>query len=146
MKRKEFIEICCFVSIGCTTIGFIFQSCSNPNFFAKANVINNKIVLKKAEFKQTDFGNSNKRNFILIKIEAFEYPIYLYKFEEGDFSALLMKCTHLGCELQPYGDYLVCPCHGSEFTNRGKVQHSPADENLQTFEVTTDDENIYIHF
>jgi len=60
------------------------------------------------------------------------------------YTALLMECTHKGCELRVNGEYLVCPCHGSEFTNKGVVQNPPAEKNLRTFIVTADNENIYV--
>jgi Rieske Fe-S protein len=55
-----------------------------------------------------------------------------------------MECTHKGCELQPHGSYLSCPCHGSEFNNKGAVQNPPAEHSLKTFNVITDNENIYV--
>jgi cytochrome b6-f complex iron-sulfur subunit len=64
---------------------------------------------------------------------------------EDDYSALLLQCTHKGCELQPQGNFLICPCHGSEFTNKGVVQNPPAEQNLKTFKTSTDNENIYIY-
>ena len=56
-----------------------------------------------------------------------------------------MQCTHKGCELQAQGDFLICPCHGSEFTNQGVVQNPPAEQDLQTFKISIDNENIYIY-
>ncbi len=146
MERKEFIKIVCSTILGSTSLGTIVQSCASTNYFVTANTINNKIVIKKEAFtKHRSAVSSSGQKFLLVRTELSIFPIYVYKFSEENFSALLMKCTHLGCELQPNGDYLVCPCHGSEFTNRGEVQHPPADKNLQKFKVTTDYENIYIH-
>jgi len=40
------------------------------------------------------------------------------------FSAI---CTHMGCTVQPDGDTLHCPCHGSMFDPKtGQVTHGPA--------------------
>ena len=40
-------------------------------------------------------------------------------------------CTHQGCEVNPDGAKLVCPCHGSEYDARtGKVLQGPAVEPL----------------
>ena len=55
-----------------------------------------------------------------------------------------MECTHRSCELETEGNYLMCPCHGSEFTNKGIVQNPPAEHNLKTFNLKIDNENIYI--
>ena len=81
---------------------------------------------------------------MLIRAAQFNYPIIVYRLAEGTYSALLMECTHKNCELQPQGAYLVCPCHGSEFSNTGVVQNPPAEENLRTFQITQDHEHLYI--
>jgi cytochrome b6-f complex iron-sulfur subunit len=81
---------------------------------------------------------------VLIRNERFNFPICVYKLDENNYTALLMECTHRSCELQPQGTYLICPCHGSEFNNKGVVQNPPAEQNLRTFKITTDNEHIYI--
>ncbi|WP_216216378.1 Rieske (2Fe-2S) protein [Amycolatopsis aidingensis] len=44
------------------------------------------------------------------------------------FSAV---CTHQGCQVQPDGAELRCPCHGSVFDARtGEVRNGPASEPL----------------
>ena len=85
-----------------------------------------------------------QRKYVLLKSDKFNFPICIFKIGEDTYSALLMECTHNGCELQPQGDNLLCPCHGSEFSNKGVVQNPPAEENLKTFTIKTDNENIYI--
>jgi len=100
-------------------------------------VENNKIVVSKA-----DFTIENK--YVLVKNDRLPAPIYLYRQEKGKYTAVLTECTHKACEVQPFGDELHCPCHGSEFTSSGKVLDGPAEADLQKFKVTTDTENIYI--
>lgn len=43
------------------------------------------------------------------------------------------KCTHLGCELHfnNLDKMWECPCHGSKFTEEGKVIESPANKDLK---------------
>ncbi|MBK9247047.1 MAG: Rieske (2Fe-2S) protein [Ignavibacteria bacterium] len=102
--------------------------------------------MKKSEFVHHKTDEIIQRPYVLIKTEKHKYPLCVYKIDDNKYSALLMRCSHKGCELNPQGDYLVCPCHGSEFTNTGIVQSPPAAQNLTTFPTTTDNENIYIHF
>ncbi len=81
---------------------------------------------------------------IVVKSKKYSYPIAVSRLDGGKFTALLMQCTHKGCELRSEGTYLVCPCHGSEFDSQGKVLNPPADKALRTFPVRTDEKNIYI--
>jgi len=68
----------------------------------------------------------------------------LYRIKENYYASLL-KCTHRGCELNVGGGIYSCPCHGSEFTVKGKVLEGPAEENLKTYKTKTDHEKIYIY-
>lgn len=46
------------------------------------------------------------------------------------YRALLLVCTHRGCNVAPSRSGYVCPCHGSTFTTNGEVTHGPADNPL----------------
>jgi cytochrome b6-f complex iron-sulfur subunit len=145
MDRKEFIKTCGFACLGTTTLMTMLQGCASSNYFAKTTISGRLITIPKSEFTGMSKDKVIQRKFVLVRVEKFNYPIGVYDLGEGEYSALMLQCTHKGCELQPNGDFLVCPCHGSEFTNTGIVQNPPAEENLQTFKTSTDNENIYIH-
>ena len=144
MERREFVKTCGFACMGGTALVTLLQSCASSNYFAQTVFENNQIVIKKTEFVKTGKDKSVQRKYVLVKSEKYNYPICVYKTIEENYIALLMECTHNSCELQPYGDFLICPCHGSEFTNKGIVQNPPAEENLKAFNIKTDNENIYI--
>ncbi len=144
MDRRGFIKTCGFACVGGTALAMVLQSCASTNYFAQNTLTNNRITVKKSEFINGDKEKQIQRKYVLVKIDQLNFPICIFKISEGVYSALFMQCTHRGCELHAGGDYLVCPCHGSEFTNKGIVQNAPAEENLKTFITTTDDENIYI--
>ena len=144
MERREFVKTCGFACLGGTALVTLLQSCASSNYFAQTVFENNQIAIKKTEFVKTEKDKSVQRKYVLVKSEKYNYPICVYKTIEENYIALLMECTHNSCELQPYGDYLICPCHGSEFTNKGIVQNPPAEENLKAFNIKTDNENIYI--
>ncbi len=144
MDRKEFLKTCGFACIGGTALAALLQGCGTANYYARANFVDNQIAVKKSEFIELSSGQSKQRKYVLVKNDKMGFPICIYKQSESEFTALYMQCTHKGCELNPHGDYLVCPCHGSEFTNRGVVQNPPAEENLKTFQIKTDNENIYV--
>jgi Rieske Fe-S protein len=64
-----------------------------------------------------------------------ERPLFLHRTRTGSVEAVLASCTHQGCQPEPLGDRLVCPCHGSEFTFGGAVLQGPAEEPLRRFTV-----------
>jgi cytochrome b6-f complex iron-sulfur subunit len=142
MDRKEFIRTCSLTCLGSLSIPLL-QSCGAAHY-AQSTLKNNELIIRKTEFMQVQKGKNVQRKYVLLKSDQFNYPLCIYRLGEDSYSALLMECTHKGCELRPHGDYLVCPCHGSEFSNKGTVQNPPAEENLKTFQTKSDNENIYI--
>ncbi len=83
-------------------------------------------------------GTLKYRDSVVVYNKQLEYPICVYRFSEGAYSALWMRCTHQGAELQVFGDRLECPAHGSAFTSTGAVLNGPADEALRSFPVSTE--------
>ena len=146
MDRKKFIKNCGLACLGGTAFAVILESCASPNYFAQTSLTNNRIAVKKTEFLHVKKDKTMQRKYVLVRTEQFNYPICIFRLQEDNYSALLMQCTHRGCELQPHNDFLACPCHGSEFTNKGIVQNPPAEHDLYTFKTITDDETVYILF
>jgi cytochrome b6-f complex iron-sulfur subunit len=144
MERKEFIKTCGLACLGGVILSTGIQSCGSSAYYAKSTYVGNKLSVKKSEFVNATEGQNSIRNFVLVKSDKLEFPICVYRFSESSYSALSTKCTHSGCEVKPQQQLLVCPCHGSEFTNKGEVQNPPAEENLKTYKITTDNEFIYI--
>lgn len=144
MERKEFLKKCGQLCLGGIMIGGLLESCAG-NYYAISKIENDIISIKKTEFIEVKDGNSKPRKYILVRSEKLNFPLSVYKLNENTYSALLMECSHKSCELNPHGDYLICPCHGSEFNNLGQVQNPPAETDLKTFKITHDNENIYIH-
>ncbi len=52
------------------------------------------------------------------------------------FAAISTVCTHLGCTVAPTDTGFDCPCHGSQYDERGDVIGGPAPRSLAWFEVT----------
>ena len=144
MDRKEFIKNCGFACLGTTMLAGLLESCASSTYYAKTEVNENKLTIRKAEFTRSEKGKEVQRPYVLIKTDKLNFPVCIYKISEEEYSAVLMECTHNSCELNPQGSFLVCPCHGSEFTNKGIVQNPPAERNLRSFTITTDHENIYV--
>jgi cytochrome b6-f complex iron-sulfur subunit len=142
MERRKFIKSCCYTGIGITLAGSVLQSCGSI-YYATVSRKGNRFVVAKSEFLK-DKNSHETRPFVLIKPDDSEFPICVYKIEDGKYVASLLKCTHRACELNVGGGIYSCPCHGSEFSTRGKVLEGPAEEDLKTFIIETDNENIYI--
>jgi len=84
------------------------------------------------------------KKYLVVHNDLLQYPICVFRLDENDYSALLMRCTHQGTELQVFGNRLQCPAHGSEFDNKGKVQHPPAQADLRSFPVIIEDDQLRI--
>jgi nitrite reductase/ring-hydroxylating ferredoxin subunit len=84
------------------------------------------------------------RESVIVYNKQLEYPICIYRFSEARYSALWMRCTHQGAELQVFGDRLECPAHGSAFTDTGAVLNGPASEPLRTFPVVVENDRLRI--
>ncbi|MBN4085054.1 Rieske (2Fe-2S) protein [Flavobacteriaceae bacterium AH-315-B10] len=145
MQRRKFIKSCCYTTVGITLTGSILQSCGSSIYYASVSRNANRLVVKKSEFWQVKKDKKVERSFVLIKPEDSEFPICIYKMNDDDtYVASLLKCTHRGCELNVGGGIYSCPCHGSEFSVRGNVLEGPAEIDLKTFKIETDNEHIYI--
>ena len=60
-------------------------------------------------------------------------PVAIYKDGKGTVYTFSAVCTHLGCIISwnSLEKSFDCPCHGSRFSNRGKVINGPANNNLE---------------
>ncbi len=143
MERRKFIRTCCYTTVGMPIIASTLSSCGGI-YYASAIKKDNNLVVYKAEFINNKKGKITEREYVFIHPIEFAFPICIQKTGEDSYSALLMTCTHRGCELNYGGGIYSCPCHGSEFSKKGEVLEGPADKNLKSFKTETDNEKIYI--
>jgi len=90
----------------------------------------------------SDLGGSR---FALVDVPQLSLPIYLYRDDTGAVSAVSTRCMHRGCQVEPAGGHLVCPCHGSEYDNRGGVLKGPTRHPLVRFQATVEGGEVVIH-
>ncbi len=71
-----------------------------------------------------------RASFCKLMIDLWESTAGLIK---GIFSPADRKCPHMGCRLEWSDEEKSwdCPCHGSRFTNEGKLLDNPAQTDLQ---------------
>lgn len=143
MTRKDFIVNACTACLSATAISSLLSSCTTTRYIS-GNLSKDGLTVSKDEFKISQKGNTAYRSFIIVRNDALQYPICVYRFSDEQYSALWMRCTHQGTELQASGDVLQCPAHGSEFNNKGQVTNGPADNSLRTFPVTVTNNELFI--
>ncbi len=143
MDRKEFIKACGFACVAGAGMPALLQSCSATKTLSGKIVADDLVVLK-SDFETRNGNNTYFKKYIVVHNDILQYPICLYRINENEYSALWMRCTHQGTELQVFGDKLQCPAHGSEFNNSGSVQNGPADTKLRTFPVTVEKDQLKI--
>lgn len=144
MNRKDFLVKGCTACLSALAISSGLISCSTTTRYLSGKLEKDGITLDKNDFKLSHKGSTDYRSFIIIRNEAFKFPICVYRHSENSYSALWMQCAHQGAELQASGDVLTCPAHGSEFNNKGVVTNGPASRNLRTFPVTITDNVLFI--
>lgn len=142
MNRRTFTKSCISCIVATTAVPLV-SSCQST-FYTSGTVESNGISIPKSDFTYEKNGAIVKRDYVIVKNDALEFPIYVYRFSDDEYSALWMKCTHQGNELQASGDHLHCNAHGSEFNNRGSVVQGPADKDLRRFNVLPQADKIFI--
>lgn len=126
--------------MGGMLLGPLLEGCSSTKMIP-GTIAGSTLVLPTTAF----LTRSGKyRAYVLVGNEQLRFPICLYRFSDDNYSAVLMRCTHQGAELQVFGDRLQCPAHGSEFDDHGVVKTGPATSNLRTFPVTIQNNQINI--
>ncbi len=139
MERGDFISTCGFACLGFSSIAMVLQSCVAYKT-VPGKIVDDHLLVPISNFiRRDDF-----QKYLIIRNDNLQMPIYLFRFSENEYTALNMKCTHQGTELNAYGDKLVCSAHGSEFNNKGDVTNGPAAEPLRSFPIHIDQNNIFI--
>ena len=143
MNRKEFLVKTCTTCIAAAGMSSLLSSCLSTHYISGA-LGKDGLTISKNDFKVSQKDNAAYRSFIIVRNDALQYPICVYRLNDEQYSALWMKCTHQGTELNASGDFLQCPAHGSEFNNKGKVKSGPADKELRKFPVVISNDELFI--
>jgi Rieske Fe-S protein len=143
MNRRSFVKHTCITCVSGGLIPFLITGCQATHY-ATGVMDATGIRVPKSEFMYQRKEELFTREYIIVQNDKLEFPIYVYRFSDNEYSALWMKCTHQGAELQASGDMLHCPSHGSEFTNKGAVSNGPAEKNLRSFPVIVQTDTITI--
>lgn len=143
MDRREFVRNSCLACFSVAGIALTQISCRSARYITGV-LGRDGLTLDTNEFITKQKGKTNYRSVVIVRNDALQYPVCVYRFNDKEYTALWMRCTHQGSELQVAGDRLQCPAHGSEFTNKGKVSNGPADKDLRSFPVTVSNNQLFI--
>jgi len=135
MNRRRFVGTLPLLSAGSSVAALSLTGCASVRYL-QAREDDGRLRVRRSDFA----GLSD----VLVGSTQTAFPIYVREIEADAYSAVLAHCTHRGCQPDPAGDRLVCPCHGSEFAFTGDVLKGPAERPLDRFEVTTDGTDIII--
>ena len=111
------------------------------NACAKFRYVSAELDDGRLAFSLASFGDGP---YALVHSEALPMPVYLYRHESGEFTAVLTTCMHQGCQVEPVQGHLVCPCHGSEYDNRGAVLKGPTERPLIRYPVQVEGDRVFI--
>jgi|SRR5690625_1788161 len=139
LDRREFLARQVRFIAGCTVAGglsSLLTACATIRF-AKYELLAGRVVVATSVFGEDDA-------VFVDPPERLSRPIYLQRLGGDEYLALSTRCTHRGCQVEPEGGRLVCPCHGSEYTLGGTVIRGPADRDLLRFPVRVAGDRIEI--
>ncbi len=71
---------------------------------------------------------------------------YIVRLGDGGFMAVYHRCTHLGCTVpwDQSAQKFICPCHNSQFDQKGTVENPPAPRPLDLFPVSIENGEVKV--
>lgn len=136
MDRKSFLKSCGVACLGAGYLVSFLESCGTTRRI-NAPIEASDMVVELSAFDSKGKNGDQFHTAIIADNEVLQDPICIFRAADGQsYTALLMRCTHQGAQLQLFGDKLQCPAHGSEFDPKGAVVQGPAIDQLRTFPVS----------
>lgn len=127
MHRRSFLTVCGAASLS--------AACARLSTVA-GQLDEGRMVVDRREFAA--------RDGVLVEHPSLAFPIYVHHRGGEEFTAVLTRCMHRGCTVEPADGRLVCPCHGSEYSLAGVVLKGPTELPLHTFQVRAEADRLYI--
>ena len=128
MDRKEFLKRSCHSCLFGTAALLLpsLTGCSPAAFNVyKTSAANNMIELPLSLFE--------KNSLQIVRPQGWQYDIAVQKKPEGNFTAILMECTHMENQLTASQNGFSCSLHGSRFNANGEVIKGPAEFPLRSY-------------
>jgi cytochrome b6-f complex iron-sulfur subunit len=134
MDRKAFLRCMAAMTAGAAGLHLLAGCASVP--VARFTLEGQDAVVPRADLMPDGMA--------LLRIDTLPAPVFVAEHADGTVSAILLKCTHRGCTVQPAGPILQCPCHGSRYDHAGTVIRGPAPRNLTPLAVRAEGEVLRI--
>lgn len=139
IDRKEFLKLSCTSCLlGAAAMmlpGITGCSPTATNIF-KTEIADKKIVVPLQLFETAKLQ--------VVRPKGWLYDIAVQKQDDGNFTALLLQCTHFDNQLTTVQNGFYCSLHGSRFNADGGVVKGPAENALKQFKTTKDNSNLTI--
>ena len=79
--------------VGASLLPVALTGCQSTHYVS-GTIEPNGLGVLKSEFIYLKKDQPVTRHYIIVQQEKLEFPIYLYRFSENEYSALWMKCSH----------------------------------------------------
>ena len=129
-----------FVNTGLTTAAAIATVGCGGVMRLAAETVDGAVVIPREEVATL----WTERAAVVIALGGDGGSIVLSPLGTDGVTAVTATCTHLGCEVRPSGEFLVCPCHGSTFATDGRVLRGPAPRALNVHPVAVTEDSVTI--
>lgn len=93
MNREEFIKICGLSCAGLITTSLLLQGCAGTQYMS-AEINDDFMEIPLSAFSTEN--DSRFRDYLVVENSRLNYPIAVYRHNENNYTALLMRCTHQG--------------------------------------------------
>src|SRR3954471_23077632 len=103
MDRKEFIKNCGFACVGGIGMAALLQSCATTKLLS-GKINGDNLIVPISDFETKNGSSIYFKKYVVVQNDMLQYPICVYRLNENEYSALWMRCTHQGTELQVFGD------------------------------------------
>lgn len=139
-NRREFIKQSCALCMGIAGLGVLSSQLSGcaPMPIYKGEIEKDLITVPLSYF-------TDKNNLVIVRNIKIDFDILLIKLADGNYNALLMKCTHQDNPLTANQSGLYCSAHGSSFDLQGNVTKEPALYPLRKFKTEINNSSVQIY-
>ena len=149
LERREIMNSLLLLSTGVPVLwmigGFLYFLTPPINDNSKIGIIaldkNGKEVIKEDWIKENPYPKKN----LVQGLKGHAHYLIVNKANKIEDYAINAVCTHLGCVV-PFNEAankFMCPCHGSQYDETGKVIRGPAPKSLALAKTSIVDEKVF---